>query len=403
MQTNTPQIRFKGFKEPWQWCKISDISDRYDNLRIPVAANLRVKGNTPYYGANGIQDYVDGYTHDGEFILVAEDGANDLKNYPVNYVNGRIWVNNHAHVLQAKNLIANNKFLGYAIHKADIQTLLVGGSRAKLNAEVLMNINLLIPNLAEQTKIGELFGNFDNLINLYGRKCESLKKIKKAMLYKMFPQNGESTPQIRFKGFTESWQWCKVEDCMKTITDYVAAGSFADIAANVEYKNSPDYAQLVRTVDLKHKFNNKDFVYVNKKAFDYLWRVNLNSECIILPNIGNIGEVYYVEPSLLPYKNNVLGPNAIYLKTLLDAKFIYSLFQAADFQNKLLTSSTSSGRSKFNKTELKEIPIIVPNLAEQQKIGEYFANLDRLIMLHDKKIQKLKSIKTALLNKAFAK
>ncbi len=76
-----------------------------------MAANLRIPGTTPYYGANGIQDYVDGYTHEGEFILVAEDGANDLKNYPIKCVKGSIWVNNHAHVLQSKNEIADNKFL----------------------------------------------------------------------------------------------------------------------------------------------------------------------------------------------------------------------------------------------------------------------------------------------------
>ena len=87
---------------------------------------MRVAGTTPYYGANGIQDYVDGYTHDGEFILVAEDGANDLKNYPVKCVKGRIWVNNHAHVLQGKYDCADNQFLAYAISQADIESLLVG-------------------------------------------------------------------------------------------------------------------------------------------------------------------------------------------------------------------------------------------------------------------------------------
>ena len=106
-----PEIRFDGFSEPWEKYKVSGVTDRYDNLRVPVAANLRIKGTIPYYGANGIQDYVDGYTHDGEYILVAEDGANDLKNYPVNYVNGRIWVNNHAHVLQAKVDLADNRFM----------------------------------------------------------------------------------------------------------------------------------------------------------------------------------------------------------------------------------------------------------------------------------------------------
>ena len=90
VKKKVPELRFKGFTDEWEQRKVSDVSDRYDNLRVPVAANLRIKGSTPYYGANGIQDYVEGYTHDGEFVLVAEDGANDLKNYPVNYVNGRV-------------------------------------------------------------------------------------------------------------------------------------------------------------------------------------------------------------------------------------------------------------------------------------------------------------------------
>ena len=139
-------------------------------MRIPVAASLRVAGTTPYYGANGIQDYVEGYTHDGEFILVAEDGANDLKNYPVKCVKGRIWVNNHAHVLQGKCACANNQFLAYAISQADIESLLVGGGRAKLNAETLMDIELLVPSKDEQIQIGSYLAQLDRLITLHQRK-----------------------------------------------------------------------------------------------------------------------------------------------------------------------------------------------------------------------------------------
>lgn len=181
-----PKIRFKGFTDPWEQRKVREVTDRYDNLRIPVAASLRVAGTTPYYGANGIQDYVDGYTHDGEFILVAEDGANDLKNYPVKCVKGRIWVNNHAHVLQGKYDCADNQFLAYAISQADIESLLVGGGRAKLNAETLMGIDLLLPNKAEQIRIGKYLAQLDNLITLHQRELEKLQNIKKSMLEKMF-------------------------------------------------------------------------------------------------------------------------------------------------------------------------------------------------------------------------
>lgn len=181
-----PQIRFKGFADEWEQSKVTDVSDRYDNLRIPVAENFRVKGTTPYYGANGIQDYVDGYTHDGEYILIAEDGANDLKNYPVNYVNGRVWVNNHAHVLQAKKSLADNRFLGYAVSISDIESVLVGGGRAKLNADVLMNLSLLLPKKDEQIRISSFISSLDKLIALHQRKLKMLQNIKKSCLEKMF-------------------------------------------------------------------------------------------------------------------------------------------------------------------------------------------------------------------------
>ena len=184
--SSEPEIRFPEFTEAWEQRKVSEIADRYDNLRIPVAANLRVSGSTPYYGANGIQDYVDGFTHDGEFVLVAEDGANDLKNYPVRYVKGRIWVNNHAHVLQGKEKVADNLFLSYGLGRADIESLLVGGGRAKLNAEIMMGIDIQLPSYLEQTKIGAYFKQIDNLITLHQRKCEQLQLLKHSLQQKMF-------------------------------------------------------------------------------------------------------------------------------------------------------------------------------------------------------------------------
>ena len=180
-----PQIRFKGFTEDWEQRKCSEISNRYDNLRIPVAESKRISGNTPYYGANGIQDYVEGFTHNGEYVLVAEDGANDLKNYPVQYVNGQIWVNNHAHVLQstAEN---STMFLKYLINSADIESVLVGGGRAKLKANVLMDLIFNLPSKSEQENIAQLFFKVESLITLHQRKLEKLKNIKKSLLEKMF-------------------------------------------------------------------------------------------------------------------------------------------------------------------------------------------------------------------------
>ncbi len=181
-----PKRRFDGFTGDWKERKVYSISDRFDNLRIPVTASERIPGDTPYYGANGIQDYVDGFTHEGEYILVAEDGANDLNDYPVHYVNGKVWVNNHAHVLQGKTGIADNKFLMYLFKTINMEPYLVGGSRAKLNADVMMNIEILLPILEVQQKIGHFFKKLDEKIAIEERRVEKLQALKQAYLHEMF-------------------------------------------------------------------------------------------------------------------------------------------------------------------------------------------------------------------------
>ncbi|CAM1660844.1 restriction endonuclease subunit S [Streptococcus mitis] len=181
-----PALRFAGFEDDWKEVKLGEVTDRYDNLRVPVSANERISGDTPYYGANGIQDYVDGYTHDGEFILIAEDGASDLKDYPVQYVNGKVWVNNHAHVIQGKKDLINNIFLLFAVKQINIEPFLVGGGRAKLNSDIMMKLPLHLPTLPEQEVIGSFFQDLDKAIAKQEEKVNQLKESKQTLLRKMF-------------------------------------------------------------------------------------------------------------------------------------------------------------------------------------------------------------------------
>jgi len=184
------QIRFKAddgseFGEWVEW-KFASCIDIFDNLRKPVSASERKVGFTPYYGANGIQSYIDGYTHEGEFILIAEDGANDLINYPVQYVNGKIWVNNHAHVVSGKQHIVDNKFLKYRLGSIDFTKYLVGGGRAKLNAGAMKEIAFLSPCLEEQTKIANFLSEIDQKIEVVAQQIEQAKIWKKGLLQQMF-------------------------------------------------------------------------------------------------------------------------------------------------------------------------------------------------------------------------
>ena len=180
-------------------------------------------------------------------------------------------------------------------------------------------------------------------------------------------------------GNTRTYEITVGEAC-DTVTDYVAAGSFADIARNVKYLDVPSYAQLVRTVDIKNNFRKSDYIYVDEKAFNYLWRVNLDKESIILPNIGvNCGEVYYVEPEKLIYRNNVLGPNAILLRSSNNNnKYLSYLFKTINFQKQLRKIISPAGQTKFNKTELKRLKIRIPSKEEQDKCVKKIEILDKL-------------------------
>jgi len=147
-----------------EWRKLGEVCEIEDNKRKPVAASKRISGEIPYYGANNIQDYVDGFTHNGEYVLIAEDGSRDLKNYSIQYVSGKFWANNHIHVVKGKEFLFN-KFLFYYLETFNFIPFLTGGERAKLTKENMLKITIPIPPLSEQERIVAILDKFDALVN----------------------------------------------------------------------------------------------------------------------------------------------------------------------------------------------------------------------------------------------
>ena len=294
---------------------------------------------------------MEGFTHDGEFVLVAEDGANDLKNYPVKCVNGRIWVNNHAHVLQGKAGIADNSFLAFAISQSDIESLLVGGGRAKLNAETLMSIEFRLPCLQEQYRIGEYLTQLDHLITLHQRKFEKLTNVKKSMLEKMFPKNGSSYPEIRFKGFTDPW----------------------------EQRKCKDVAPLQRGFDLptSQMVEGKFPVVMSNGVGGYHNEYKVKGPGVITGRSGTIGKLQYIESDYWPHNT------ALWVTNFKDnyPKFIFYLYQNLD----LSKFGTGSGVPTLNRNDVHDTLVCVPDFDEQKKISAYFDCLDNLITLHQRK------------------
>lgn len=261
------------------------------------------------------------------------------------------------------------------------------------------------PDRKEQQKIADCLSSLDELISAEDKKLEALKSHKKGLMQKLFPAEGESVPEWRFPELRDSGEWeeSTIGTAIETITDYVAAGSFADLRDKVNYLSAPNFAQLVRTIDIKNNFKNGNFVFIDESAFNFLWRVDLSTDAIIMPNIGaNIGEVYFVRTSELPYENNVLGPNAILMrsKSNNDA-FMFFLLCGDCFQGSLRTIVGASGQPKFNKTDLKRISIRIASLPEQQKIADCLSSIDDLINEQVKKIEALKIHKKGLMQGLF--
>ena len=388
---NKPAIRFAGFTDAWEQRKVQDVADRFDNLRIPVAANLRVHGTTPYYGANGIQDYVDGFTHDGEFVLVAEDGANDLKNYPVKCVYGRIWVNNHAHVLQGKAGIADNSFLAFAISQSDIESLLVGGGRAKLNAETLMSIEFRLPCLQEQYQIGEYLTRLDNLITLHQREYAKLVNIKASMLEKMFPKDGSAYPEVRFAGFTDAWEQRKLKEIADKVTE-----KNGNLTVRETFTNSAEYGIISQRDFFDHDISNADNIggYYVVRNEDFVYNPRISVTAPVGPiNRNKLG------------RNGVMSPLYTVFRTHdIDTEYLEWFFKSDywhSFMNFNGDSGARSDRFSIKDAVFFEMPIPLPSIDEQRRIGALLNQINNLITLHQRKLEKLQNIKKSMLEKMF--
>ena len=364
--TREPRCFLGSFDFSWEQRKVREVTDRYDNLRIPVAANLRVAGTTPYYGANGIQDYVEGYTHDGEFILVAEDGANDLKNYPVKCVKGRIWVNNHAHVLQGKCAYADNQFLAYAISQADIESLLVGGGRAKLNAETLMDIELLLPIKDEQIQIGHYLARLDHLITLHQRKCVFLFGFFQAFISMIFTAS------------TFSWEQRKL----------------GELVDRVVRKNINNESTLPLTISAQYGLVDQITYFNNRVASRDVsnYYLVLNGEFAYNKSTSD-GYPFGAVKRLDLYEKGVLSTLYIVFapkkEQQIDSDYLTVFFDTDRWHKGVAERAAEGARNhgllNISAEDFFDIDLSVPkDIVEQKQIGAFIRQLDNLITLHQR-------------------
>lgn len=185
-----PSLRFPEFQNAGEWeeQRLPEIADNLNNKRIPITASDRKEGDTPYYGASGIVDYVEGYIFDEDLLCVSEDGANLVaRTYPIAFkIIGKTWVNNHAHVLRFKESATQILVEAY-LNAISLEDYLTGMAQPKLNREKLDSIQIPLPTLPEQKRIADCLSSLDGLIAAQAEQIAALKEHKKGLMQQLFP------------------------------------------------------------------------------------------------------------------------------------------------------------------------------------------------------------------------
>ena len=216
----------------WQKSTIGDVCNILDNLRKPINSverNIRIEGKVqlfPYYGATGQVGWIDNYLTDGEYVLIGEDGAPflDLFKNKAYIINGKAWVNNHAHILQGKENIILNEFILYYLNSINYAEFVNGTTRLKLTKANLIGIPIVLPPLPDQkaivARIEELFSELDNGIDQLKTAQQQLKVYRQSLLKWAF-EGRLTNKNVKEGELPEGWKWVKVAD----VSNVVRGGS----------------------------------------------------------------------------------------------------------------------------------------------------------------------------------
>ncbi|WP_193433929.1 restriction endonuclease subunit S, partial [Streptococcus suis] len=260
--------------------------------------------------------------------------------------------------------------------------------------ENILNTEISLPTLPEQKAIGSFFSTLDRQITLHQRKLDKLKCVKQAYLSEMFPAEGERVPKRRFPGFTDAWELRKLGELgtlkngMNFSKDAMGIGFPFINLQNIFGKNIVDVSQLglakASSIQLKnYNLQKGDVLFVRSSV-----KLEGVGEAAIVPK--NLENTTY-SGFIIRYRDS-FG---------LDYNFKRFTFGTSNIRNQIMSQATDSANKNISQQVLAELDILVPSLPEQSAIGTFFSTLDRHITLHQRKLEKLKNLKKALLNELF--
>ena len=293
-------------------------------------------------------------------------------------------VNSHVATLELNYLHDIRKYLV----SVSTQTALTG-----MTTEGYFGVTLTLPSVEEQQKISDYFKNLDHLITLHQRKCDETKRLKKYMLQKMFPQNGEKVPEIRFSGFTDDWEQRKL-------------GEVCEIKDSARIPNSEwseSGVPYIRASDVTNE-NTDGVLFISQERYEfYKNRTGAPTKDDVLFNGGGeIGKSLLITDKKPIY---VQGGAVLYARTSksreLVGQYLKTYFETTNAKSYVDTASAGGTMRHFTLKPSQMMRILMPSVEEQEKIGEYFANFDHLITLHQRELENLQNIKKFMLGKMF--
>ena len=372
---NVPHLRFPEFQGEWEKKKLEECVDFLDGLRKPIKSEDRKsdKGLYPYYGASGIIDYIDGFIFDGEYILLSEDGANIIdRNYRVAFIaKGKIWVNNHAHVLQPHNGFDIN-FLSETLERLNYAVYNTGTTMPKLNQEVCRNINLKIPATKEQNKIGNLLSLLNERIATQNKIIEDLKKLKSAIIEIEYTPNTKTTSHI------------------------------GNVIEQISKRNKNNAIQNVLSVSNRQGFIKQSDQFENRNVASEdtsNYKIVEKNDFAFNPARINVGSI----ARLTTFENGIVSPMYICFRTQENVapEYIDFFFESKHFYCEIQKRLEGSVRQCLSFEGLCNIPFSLPSLEMQQRIGKRLFTLGQKIKTETDLLELLNKQKQYLLRQMF--
>ena len=397
-----PKVRFKGYEDAWEQRKLPEFVTFYNgqtytpddvqesgtlvlrssnvkNGEIVDADNVYI--NPEIASADNVQE--------GDIIVVVRNGSRAL-------------IGKHAQIKDPKPNTVIGAFMSgmRSEHSSFVNALLdtsafeneiaknMGATINQITGYMFSKMEFVIPTDDEQEKIGEYFANLDHLITLHQRECEQAKKYKKYMLQKMFPQNGSNVPEIRFSGFTYAWEQRKLPEFVTfyngqtyTPDDVQESGTLVLRSSNV--KNG-------EIVDADNVYINPEIASAdNVQEGDIIVVVRNGSRALI----GKHAQIKDPKP------NTVIGAFMSGMRSE-HSSFVNALLDTSAFENEI-AKNMGATINQITGYMFSKMEFVIPTDDEQEKIGEYFANLDHLITLHQQKCEELQKIKKFMLQNMF--